>query len=61
MQKFFVTAFQADGTKLVNESFQAETIDAAHEQGMTRLKEAQAESSPARIVRSDGTWVYFRP
>lgn len=61
MHKFYITAFQPDGTTLLNESFQSETTASAHEQGMIRLKEVGADESTARIIRSDGSWVYFHP
>ena len=59
MGKYFVTAFSHNGEKIINESFEAEGQNAAREKGLARLAEENALESTARIVESNGSWIYF--
>ncbi|MDQ0254205.1 hypothetical protein J2S74_001580 [Evansella vedderi] len=61
MGKYFVTAFNADGSVLLNESFHAKDDQDAKHKGLKRLKEEKIEINTSRIVRSSAGLIYFKP
>lgn len=58
MEQYTITAFENDGTVVLNDSFIATNDDEAKAKGLTRLEEAGHLHKGARITRR-GQLIYF--
>jgi|GEM_PF-194791 len=58
MEQYTITAFENDGTIVLNDSFTAASDDEAKAKGLTLLEEAGHLHKGARIVRR-GQLIYF--
>ena len=58
MEQYTITAFENDGTIVLNDSFTAASDDEAKAKGLTLLEEAGHLYKGARIVRR-GQLIYF--
>ncbi|WP_096440276.1 YhzD family protein [Alteribacter populi] len=59
MKKYFLTAFDKEGSNLLNESFEASNDGEAKQLGEKRLAEEKLLESPSRVVRESGGLVHF--
>ncbi len=58
MAQYMITAFENDGTIVLNETLDAKDDHEAKEKGLLRLREANHDGKGARIVRH-GQMIYF--
>lgn len=58
METYSVTAFENDGTIVLNESFEASDDQSGKRKGLDMIRKAGHEHIGARIVRS-GQLIYF--
>ena len=59
--KYFLTAYDKNGSHLLDEAFEASNDQEAKEKGLKRLSEEQLLENPSRVVRSIGGLVHFHP
>ncbi|WP_170006630.1 YhzD family protein [Bacillus fonticola] len=61
MKQYTLTAFDAKGTKLLDEKFEAASDDEAKQIGTDKLTEKDALHTTHRLVNSVGKLLLFRP
>ncbi len=61
MKTYKLTAFEANGEKIIDESFQAEHDDAAKEQGEKLLAEKNLIEKTHRCISPSGKLLLFHP
>lgn len=59
MPIYTLTAFDKDGTKLVDETFEAADDQTARKQGENRLKELGLAEKTSRVISPVGQLVHF--
>lgn len=59
MQTYFLTAFAPSGEKLLDESFEAETVEKAKEIGTTKLHDEGYSEHTHRCVSPDAKLILF--
>ncbi|MDA3128578.1 YhzD family protein [Aliibacillus thermotolerans] len=57
--QYFLTAFDKDGTLLLNETFEFDRDEEAKQHGRKRLQEEQVENKTFRLVRN-GKIIMFK-
>ena len=59
MKKYFLTAFERDGTNILNDTFEAENDDQAKKIGGEKLKDQGLEEHTHRCTAPEGHLVLF--
>ncbi|WP_270182423.1 YhzD family protein [Alkalihalobacillus sp. CinArs1] len=60
MEKYIITAFEKDGTTILDDSFEAQNDKDAKKIGQEILNEKGFESKPARVVSSTGKLIVLQ-
>ncbi|WP_347552380.1 YhzD family protein [Pseudalkalibacillus hwajinpoensis] len=60
MEKYIITAFEKNGTNVLDETFEAQDDKDAKKIGQELLKEKGLEKHSARVVSSQGKLIVFQ-
>ncbi|TKD68676.1 YhzD family protein [Pseudalkalibacillus hwajinpoensis] len=60
MEKYIITAFEKNGTNVLDESFEAQDDKEAKKVGEELLKQKGLEKNSARVVSSQGKLILFK-